>query len=106
MAESNTFIYVTWQVVSLIGLMALFGYIKQIKIGSPILWSIFLAVDLSLFFGSAIYSHMEAIESHGELGQAISIRVELGVILSLTVLLLPYWFGIYIYAFKSKSIWK
>jgi hypothetical protein len=104
-AESSTFFDVIWQVVTLIGLAGLFGYIKQVKIGSAVFWSAFLLLDLILYFGSVIYGHLEATELHGELGEAISINYELYILLPITIFLIPYWYGIFQYGFKSKAVW-
>ncbi|KPJ95159.1 MAG: hypothetical protein AMJ53_03390 [Gammaproteobacteria bacterium SG8_11] len=104
--ENSTFFEVIWHVVTLIGLVGLFGYIKQVKIGSPVFWSAFLLVDLTLYFGTAVYGHLEAVKLYGELGKATSKNYELRVMLPLFIFLIPYWYGIFQYGFKSKTLWK
>jgi hypothetical protein len=106
MSGNKTFIDVIWQVITLIGLLGLFGYIKQVKIGSSLFWCIFLAVDLSLFLGAVIYFHMQAVELSNEVGEVLPWDVELGLFLPVVVICFPYWYGIFQYGFKSKSIWQ
>ena len=106
MNGNKTFIDVISQVITLIGLLGLFGYIKQVKIGSSLFWGIIFAVDLSLFLGTVIFGHMQAVELSNEFGEVLPWDVELGLFLPFVVIFFPYWYGIFQYAFKSKSFWQ
>ena len=80
-------------------LVGLYGYVYVRRIGSHRIWQlVFVASIIEALWMAYDFTTVAA---PPELGQSFVVSVAIGT----TVLLLPLWFGLYAYAFRSSSLW-
>jgi hypothetical protein len=84
-----------------IGLVPLYGYVKQIPLGSATFWRTYLGLSLLVFIGQFIYAfYVVGSEIRPALGAALK-----GLALAV-VFIAPMWWANYLYAFRSPHLWS
>lgn len=103
--EETEFLDVIYQVVNVIGLIGLYGFIKNIPIGSPRIWATILAAEMIMFVGYDLYQVLGMTEIEDDVNYLEDWKLYALATLVLAVFLTPYWYALYRYSFKSKEVW-
>lgn len=104
--EDADFYDVTNQIIGVFGLIGLYGFIKGIPIGSKNIWAAVLIIELLLIIGYGIYESVEIIKGTSELNYEDYWKFYIPANIVLILILLPYWYALFQYGFRSKDIWK
>jgi hypothetical protein len=78
--------------------IATFGYVRQAKFGSSVLWSLALVLSVLTHIGSLLWA-----VSQGALPLSELLSVPIA---AATLVALPSWWASYCYAFRSPHIWS
>ncbi len=85
---------------SIIGLLGLFGYIFKIKIFNATVWKIALFAIISWHCFSYIYYPRPEIQNNA------NVYMTIGAVIIIVALLLPAYTALYLYGYKSFTIWN
>jgi hypothetical protein len=85
---------------SIVGLLGLFGYIFKIKIFNSTVWKIALFAIISWHCFSYIYYPRPEIQND------VNIYMTIGSVVVIVALLLPAYTALYLYGYKSFTIWN
>jgi len=85
---------------SLLGFVGLFGYAYRKTFFNAVVWK--LTFFVIIFWDAAYGLFLYELRSTS----VISLRLKVGIILFVSCLLLPYYFGLYRYGYKSDDIWN
>ncbi len=83
---------------SMIGIVALVGYVLKKSIGAAIIWRIYfgiLAISVTMFLVFLVYAYLAKPNTEAALSIGFMLLVQI-----------PYWYALYVYAYKSKYLWK
>ncbi|MCU7797486.1 MAG: hypothetical protein KZQ75_10180 [Candidatus Thiodiazotropha sp. (ex Myrtea spinifera)] len=89
---------ITYDLFIIFGFIGFAGFVFQIAIGKPVIWKLYFGIILiaaGAFLSFIGYS-------------VISGRFESGMfdILLILVIQIPYWYGLWKYAYKSQKLWS
>jgi len=104
--EDTDYFEVINQMIGVFGLIGLYGFIKGIPIGSKIIWAGILVIELLMIIGYGIYESVEIVQGTSEFSYEDYWKIYIPANIVLVLILLPYWYALFQYGFKSKSIWK
>lgn len=105
-SEDTEFFDVTNQIIGVFGLIGLYGFIRGISIGLPIIWAIVFIVEIGMIIGFGIYESVEIVRGTSEFERGDYWKIYIPANFVLIIILLPYWYALFCYGFRSKNIWK
>ena len=83
------------------GLVPLYGYVKQVALVSATFWRVYFALSLLVFLGQFAYAfYIVGSEIRPVLGAVLN-----GLALAV-VFIAPMWWANYLYAFRSPHLWS